>query len=462
MTLKLYNTLTRKTETFKPIKVDYVSMYTCGPTVYDYAHIGNFRAYICADILRRYFEYKNYKVKHVMNITDVDDKTIKGSRKQGVSLKKFTDKYTKAFFEDLKALNIEPADVFPKATEHIKEMAELISKLDKKGIAYKSEDGSIYYDISKFKSYGKLANLKIDELKAGARVKQDEYEKGQLNDFALWKAWDKEDGDVFWKIEAGKGRPGWHIECSAMSMKYLGNNFDIHTGGVDLVFPHHQNEIAQSGAATGKKFVNYWIHNEWLLVEGKKMSKSLNNFYTLRDLLEKGYSSVAVRYLLMSTHYRQRLNFTLDCLEAAKNSVTRINDFVFNLKNVKRKENNKKVDVLIKKAKERFESAMDNDIGIPEALASVFDFVRDINKENISKSDAKEVIALMKGFDKVLGILKQDEKVPEGIKKLVGQREKARKEKDWDKADKIREEIKKKGFGVEDSDTGARIKKLNG
>tara|TARA_Y100000310_G_scaffold112011_1_gene110448 strand:- start:8604 stop:9992 length:1389 start_codon:yes stop_codon:yes gene_type:complete len=461
MALKLYNTLTRKTETFKPIKKGEIGIYTCGPTVYDYAHIGNFRAYICADILRRYMEYKGYKVKHVMNITDVDDKTIKGSMKQGISLKKFTDKYTKAFFEDLEMLNIEPAGVFPRATEHIKEMAELIKKLEKKGIAYKSEDGSIYYDISKFKNYGKLANLNIDELKAGARVKQDEYEKGQLNDFALWKAWDKDDGDVFWKIEAGKGRPGWHIECSAMSMKYLGNNFDIHTGGVDLVFPHHQNEIAQSEAATGKKFVNYWVHNEWLLVEGKKMSKSLGNFYTLRDLLEKGYSSAAVRYLLMSTHYRQRLNFTLDGLEAAKNSVTRINDFVFNLKNVKRKEDNKEVDVLIKKAKERFESAMDNDIIIPEALAGVFDFVRDINKEDISKSDAKEVIALMKDFDKVLGILKQDEKVPEGIKKLVEQRERARKEKDWDKADKIREEIKKKGFGVEDSETGARIKKLN-
>ncbi|MAG08510.1 cysteine--tRNA ligase [Candidatus Woesearchaeota archaeon] len=460
MTLKLYNTLTRKTESFKPIHKGNVGIYTCGPTVYDYAHIGNFRAYICADILKRYLKYKGFKVKHVMNITDVDDKTIKRSKEQKISLKEFTKKYTKAFFDGLEALNIEPADVFPKATEHIKEMAGIIKKLEQKGIAYKSDDGSIYYNISKFKNYGKFANLKMEELKAGARVKQDEYEKGQLNDFALWKAWDKEDGNVFWEIEAGKGRPGWHIECSAMSMKYLGENFDIHTGGIDLIFPHHQNEIAQSEAATGKKFVGYWLHNEWLLVEGKKMSKSLNNFYTLRDLLEKDYNPVAVRYLLMSTHYRQRLNFTLDGLEAAKNSVARINDFIFSLKNVKGKENNKKVEGLIKKAKQRFESAMDNDLSVPGALAVVFDFIRDINKEDISKSNAKDVINTIEGFDSVFGVLKDKEKVPEAIKKLAEQREKARKEKDWDKADKIREQIKKKGFVVEDSETGARLKKI--
>jgi len=459
MALKIYNTLTRKIETFKPIHKGQVNIYTCGPTVYDYAHIGNFRAYIAADILKRYFEYKGFKVKHVMNITDVEDKIIKGSREKGVSIKKFTQDFTKGFFEDIKILNIEPADFFPKATETIKEMAHLVKVLLDKGIAYKGDDGSIYYSISKFKDYGKFANINIKELKAGARVKQDEYEKEQASDFALWKAWEEDDGNVFWETEVGKGRPGWHIECSAISMKYLGKNFDIHTGGIDLVFPHHQNEIAQSEAANGKKFVNYWLHNEWLLVEGKKMSKSLGNFYTLRDLLEKGYEARAIRYLLMSTHYRQQLNFTFQGLEAAKNSITRINDFIFSLKNVKGKDDNKKIEGLIKKTKQKFESAMDNDLNVPKALAVIFDFIRGVNKEDISRNNAKGVISLVESFDKVFGILKKDEKVPEGIKKLAEQREKARKEKDWEKADKIRDEIKKKGYVIEDSDTGARIKK---
>src|SRR3989338_8353872 len=309
MPLKLYNTLTRKKEVFKPIKDKIVNLYTCGPTIYDYAHIGNFRAYICSDILKRYLKYKGFKVKHIMNITDVDDKTIKGANQQKISLKDYTKKYEKIFFEDIEALNIDKADVFPKATEHIKEMIDLVKKLLKNGIAYKSEDGSIYYDISKFKDYGKLSHTKIKELKEGARVNQDSYEKESANDFALWKAYHEEDGNIFWQTEIGKGRPGWHIECSAMSMKYLGSHFDIHAGGVDLVFPHHENEIAQSEAFTGKKFVNYWFHNEHLLVDGRKMSKSLGNYYTLRDLLTKNYNPKAIRYLLLSTHYRQQLNF---------------------------------------------------------------------------------------------------------------------------------------------------------
>ncbi|MBW3023037.1 cysteine--tRNA ligase [Candidatus Woesearchaeota archaeon] len=274
MALKIFNTLTRKKEEFKPVKLP-VRMYNCGPTVYYYPHIGNYRAYVFADLIKRYLKYKGFKVKQVMNITDVDDKTIRDSQKEGISLKEFTEKYEKAFYEDLEKLNIDKADVFPKATEHIEEMVAIIKILLDKKIAYKSDDGSIYYDISKFPDYGKLAHIDVSELKAGARVKQDEYEKGQAQDFALWKAWDENDGDGFWETELGKGRPGWHIECSAMSMKSLGASFDIHTGGIDLVFPHHENEIAQSEAATGKKFVNYWVHNEWLLVDGKKMSKSL-------------------------------------------------------------------------------------------------------------------------------------------------------------------------------------------
>ena len=283
----LFNTLTRRKEPFTPLEIGKVKMYTCGPTVYDYAHIGNFRAFLFEDLLKRWLLLQGFKVTHVMNLTDVDDKTIRGSQKQGLPLRQFTDFYIKAFFEDIKTLNILAADVYPRATDRIPEMVALIKTLMDKGYAYRGEDGSIYYCISKFPDYGKLSKLKTAELKAGARVSQDEYAKEEAQDFALWKAWTPEDGDVFWETELGKGRPGWHIECSAMSMKYLGETFDIHCGGVDNIFPHHENEIAQSEAASGKKFVNYWLHNEHLQVEGKKMSKSLGNYYTLRDLLAK-------------------------------------------------------------------------------------------------------------------------------------------------------------------------------
>jgi len=462
MILKLYNTLTRKKEVFKPIKDKEVRMYTCGPTVYDYPHIGNYRAYIAADILRRYLEYRGCKVKQVMNLTDVDDKTIRDSQKQGISLKEFTERYTKAFFEDLDILNIEKADVFPKATEHIKEMVAIVKKLLDKGIAYKGEDGCIYYDVSKFKDYGKLSHLKIKELKAGARVRQDEYEKEQANDFALWKAWDKEDGDVFWETEVGKGRPGWHIECSAMSMKYLGNHFDIHTGGVDLIFPHHENEIAQSEASTGEKFVNYWIHNEWLLVEGKKMSKSLGNFYTLRDLLERGYDPMAIRYVLMATHYKQQLNFTFADLDSAKNAIQRLKDFMLRLESASGAKGNKEVDELIGVYKKKFEQAMDDDLQISEALAAVFEFVKGINKLEISKKDADKVKKLILDFNKVFEIkgLEEKEKLSKEIEELIKKREDARKKKDYATADKIREQLKKKGIILEDTVQGVRWKKM--
>ncbi|MEK6808976.1 MAG: cysteine--tRNA ligase, partial [Nanoarchaeota archaeon] len=352
--LRLFNTRTRKIGVFKSIKDKEVNIYTCGPTVYDYAHIGNLRAYICADILKRYLKYKGYNVKHVMNITDVDDKTIKGSQQQGISLKKYTQNFSNMFFEDIKILNLDLPDIFPKATEHIPEMIMLIKKLLKKGFAYKGEDGSIYYDISKFKNYGKLAQLDMDGLKEGARIRHDEYSKDSPKDFCLWKACDKDDGDVFWKTELGKGRPGWHIECSAMNMKYLGEEFDIHTGGVDLIFPHHENEIAQSVGATGKEFVHYWFHNEHLLVNGKKMSKSLGNFYTLRDLLNKGYNPIGIRYLLLSTHYRQQLNFTEESLQGAENSVQRINDFILKLRNVSKNALKNKTTLLTKKVQNNF------------------------------------------------------------------------------------------------------------
>ncbi len=467
MTLKFFNSLTRKQENFKPIKKEEVSIYTCGPTVYDFAHIGNFRAYVCADILKRYMKYSGLKVKHVMNITDVDDKTIKNSQAQNTPLSDYTEKYTKAFFEDLKKLNIDSADVFPKATETIPEMVNIIKTLMDKGIAYKGEDGSIYFSITKFKDYGKLANLNLEDLQEGAsgRVKSDEYEKESAHDFALWKAYDESDGDIFWETDIGKGRPGWHIECSAMSMKYLGEQIDIHTGGIDLVFPHHQNEIAQSEAYTEKKFVNFWIHNEYLQVEGKKMSKSLGNFYTLRDLLEKGYSAKAIRYLLLSTHYRTQLNFTLDGIDAADAAVKKINEFISNISNIKGNVDfNEKVPKICEKAKKGFEKAMDKDLEISQALAAIFEMMKEINilasEKKISKDNKEDILKLMDMFDSVLGIIeKEDLNITDEIRTLVDEREKARAEKDWKKADEIRDKLAEKGITVVDTKEGPVCKK---
>jgi len=430
--------------------------------VYNYGHIGNFRAFICADILRRYLEYKGYKVKQVTNITDVDDKTIRDSQKENISLKEFTKKYENAYFEDIKTLNIEPSFKYPRATEHIKEMISLIKILLKKGYAYKTDDG-IYFNIKKFKDYGKFANLDLKELKAEAsgRVKKDEYEKENVQDFCLWKFYDKNDGDVYWKTSIGIGRPGWHVECSAMSMKYLGNTFDIHTGGIDLIFPHHQNEIAQSEAATGKKFVDYWVHNEFILVDGKKMSKSLGNFYTLRDILNKGYNGREIRYSLMSINYRIPFNFTFEGLEAAKKSISRLDEFILKLESVKESKNNKKVDSLIKNVKKEFEEAMDDDLNISKALASIFNLINEIYKLKISKEDSKKVIKTIKDFDSVLGLnLGEKESITKELMNLIKKREEARKNKDYKKADEIRELLKKKGILLEDTKEGIIWKKI--
>jgi cysteinyl-tRNA synthetase len=459
----LFNTLTRKKEKFTPIQPGQAKMYTCGPTVYDYAHIGNFRAFLFEDLLKRWLKYRGFKVTHVMNLTDIDDKTIKGSQKQAIQLKQFTDFYAKAFFEDIKALNIEPADVYPRATEHIPEMLILIKTLMAKGIAYKGEDGSIYFSVCKFPSYGKLSHLKVGELKAGARVSQDEYAKEEAQDFALWKAWTPEDGDVFWETELGKGRPGWHIECSAMSMKYLGETFDIHCGGVDNMFPHHENEIAQSEAATGKKFVNYWMHNEHLLVEGKKMSKRFGNFYTLRDLLAKGYDPIVIRYLLMSTHYRQQFNFTFEGLEAAKAAVERLRNFVRRLHEAEGTTATGKVATLTAKLMACLGGSMDDDLNIGIALSSLFDFVRDVNSlldaNLVSKSEAAEVGGLMMQIDAVLGVIGKvevEEALPQDIDALVQKREAARKAKNWKEADAIRAQLKAMGIVLEDTVQGVR------
>ncbi|HEX9861940.1 MAG TPA: cysteine--tRNA ligase, partial [Candidatus Bathyarchaeia archaeon] len=393
--IRLFNTLTRQKEAFKPIDEGKVRMYTCGPTVYDYAHIGNFRAFVFEDLLKRWLNYRGLKVTHVMNLTDVDDKTIRGSQKQQLPLRQFTDFYAKAFFEDVAALNIERADYYPRATEHIAEMVALINRLTAKGFAYRGEDGSIYYAISKFKDYGKLSKIKVDELKAGARVKVDEYAKEEAQDFALWKAWTQEDGDVFWETELGKGRPGWHIECSAMSMRYLGETFDVHCGGVDNMFPHHENEIAQSEAVTGKPFVNHWLHNEHLLVEGKRMAKRYGNFYTLRDLLGKGYDPVAIRYLLLSTHYRQQFNFTFEGLEAAKGAVERLRNFMHRLHDANGRGSGEEIAELMRKVQVGFGEAMDDDLNVSVALAVLFDFVRDVNNlldaDAVSRDEAEQV-----------------------------------------------------------------------
>ncbi|MBW3012452.1 cysteine--tRNA ligase, partial [Candidatus Woesearchaeota archaeon] len=359
-----------------------------------------------------------------------------------------------------KALNIEKAEFYPEATMHIPEMLAIIKKLFDKKLAYVGEDGCVYFNIRKFNDYGKLSHLKLEELKSGARVKQDEYEKENAQDFALWKAWDENDGDVVWDSEYGKGRPGWHLECSAMSMKYLGETFDIHAGGVDLIFPHHENEIAQSEGANKKPFARFWVHNEHLLVNGKKMSKSLGNFYTLRDLLGQGRSPKAIRYLLMATHYRQQLNFTQEGLEAAENSIKRLLDFMNMLRNVKKSGENSDVESITKKAEESFEESMDDDLNISKALGFVFEFVKEINKLELGKKDAEKVLAAMSRFDKVLGVLEEEElEITEEQKHMIDERQKARKEKDFAKADKLRDKLLEQGIVLEDTPDGIRWKK---
>jgi len=461
----LQNTYTREKEEFRPIEDNIVKMYSCGPTVYNYAHIGNFRAFIVSDLIKRYLKYKGYKVVHVMNITDVDDKTIRDSRKEGLSLKEFTEKYTRFFLEDLATLSIQPADIMPKATEHIPEMVEIIKRLLETGYAYRAEDG-IYYNIRRFKDYGKLAGIDTDKMEAGAsrRMAKDEYDKENAQDFALWKFWDEKDGDVFWDTDIGRGRPGWHIECSAMSIKHLGPHFDIHTGGIDLVFPHHQNEIAQSEAYSGRKFVNMWLHNDYILVEGKKMSKSLGNFYTLRDIIAKGHKPSAIRHLLISAHYRQQLNFTFEALHASQKAVERLQELSNKLKDYKGGEENEKADILVLEARQRFEKAMDDDLNISAAMSEIFEFVRQMNTlivdGKIGDKNANTALALMQDIDSVLGLIDwSNTKIPDDVIELSRQRDLARSAKDWKRADFLRNEIKKKGYAVDDTSTGTKIKK---
>jgi cysteinyl-tRNA synthetase len=463
MGLRFYNTMTRRKEDFQPLEDNHVRMYTCGPTVYNFVHIGNLRTFIWEDLLRRYLKYRGYRVTHVMNLTDIDDKTIKGSQEEGISISEYTDKYKSAFFDDIDILNAERAEHYPAATEHIPEMVGLIRKLIDKDIAYEA-GGSLYYKIAAFPEYGKLSHMKLDGLKAGARVASDEYEKDQASDFAVWKGWDEADGDVFWETDIGKGRPGWHIECSAMSMKYLGEHFDIHTGAVDNIFPHHENEIAQSEAATGKPFANFWLHAAHLIVDGQKMAKSLGNFYTLRQVLEKGYAPLAIRYLLISTHYRMQLNFTFEGLDAARNGLERYNDFIANLADVASDTDGGEADKYIQQAKDGFVEALDDDLNISASLGVVFDFIRDINRlkaENkLSRAEADRVLETINGFDSVFGFRKKEEaSLDDEVDAKIQARIDARKAKNWAEADRIRDELLEQGIVLEDTPTGTKWKR---
>ena len=461
--MKFFNTLSGKKEVFRSIRPDKVNLYTCGPTVYDYAHIGNFRAYIFEDLLKRALVFMGYEVKHVMNITDVDDKTIKKANSEGRSLREVTDKYIKAFFEDIDTLNISRADHYPRATEHIKEMADMVKILVQKGYGYQ-KNGSYYFDISKFNGYGKLAKINKNELRTGERIESDEYEKKNAHDFALWKK--KKPDEPYWESDIGPGRPGWHIECSVMSTKYLGQPFDIHCGGVDNIFPHHENEIAQSESFADKKFVNYWLHCHHLTVNGSKMSKSKGNYYTLRDLIKKGTDPMVIRYLLISTHYRKMLNFSFETLAQSEASLQRIRDFLCELKDrsVEPGEN-----PLVEKMKDQamtaFAESLSDDLNISMALKAVFDFIRKINKllsENqIYTEDSKRIVSAFKKWDEVLGILPEDEdtELEASIKEKIDRRNRARKEKNYALADKIRDELCKQGIILEDTKDGVRWKK---
>ena len=461
--LKFYNTLTRKLEPFKPIKKGKVGMYSCGPTVYDYAHIGNLRTYIFNDILKRVLLYNGYEVKHVMNITDVDDKTIARSAREGIALSELTRKYENLFLQNITSLNIIRPDIMCRATEHIAEMVELINILLKKGYAYRSEDG-IYFSIAKFKRYGKLSQLKARQAKLKARITADSYEKKQASDFALWKFYTPADKNVFWETPFGKGRPGWHIECSAMSMRYLGEHFDIHTGASDLIFPHHENEIAQSEAATGKKFVNYWLHAGFLTMQGGKMAKSAGKIIILDDIVKKGISPLSYRYFCLQAHYRSQLLFSWQNLEAASkafnNMIRKVAEIKSNLGLGVVRDN------IVREHKQKFKELVNSDLNMPSALAFFWQILKSEELRNAEK------YALVLDFDKVLGLqldkqaneLLEKEKaakaIPSEILELVKKREEARKQKRWKEADKLREEAKKSGWLIEDTPEGPQVKKL--
>jgi cysteinyl-tRNA synthetase len=476
MALKLFNTLSRSIQDFVPLDSTgkKVGMYCCGPTVYDFAHIGNWRTFVFGDLVRRTLEFKGYSVTHVMNITDVEDKIIKRVRENKTSLRDFTGKYEAAFFEDLKTLNCLLPHHTPHATEYIADIISLIEKLIARGIAYKAADGSVYFSIEKYRgcgcTYGQLLKLNFDEMRAGERVKSDEYAKESVADFALWKARVPDDGDVFWPSPWGEGRPGWHIECSAMSTKILGPSFDLHVGGEDLIFPHHEDEIAQSEGATGKPFVKYWLHGAHLLVEGKKMSKSLGNFFTLRDLLAQGFTGREIRYLLLTAHYRETFNFTLEGLQGAHTALARIDECLNKLREVGVQASACSEGTLKRELQPqnglvgRFTAALDDDLNISAAWAVVFEWVRETNKRiadnSLSAADAAAALTAWNKVDSVLGIGTSNEiEVPAELAVLLEARQAARKAKNFKRADAIRDELKAKGWVIEDTSKGPKLKK---
>ena len=486
--IRFHNTLGGKVEDFVPIEPGLVKLYTCGPTVYDFPHIGNWRAYAFEDLLKRFLIFRGFKVKHVMNITDVDDKTIRGAHNKGLSLEAYTRPFIEAFGRDRDTLNILPANVYPRATEHIPEMIDLVKTLLEKGFAYRKE-GSIYFAIDRFPAYGRLSKINLEDLRPGSRGDADEYEKESVHDFALWKA--PKEGEPVWETDIGPGRPGWHIECSAMSSKYLGKTFDIHCGGVDNIFPHHENEIAQSEAANGVKFVNYWLHCHHLVVDGEKMAKSKGNFYTLADILTKGYDPREVRLLLLATHYRKMLNFTFEALEQSRAGRNRIRDFLVDLRGVKREGSlSDEVAGLIEAARAGFISGLEDDLNVSEALASLFSLIEKANAlavaGRVTGGDARALTDFLNEIDgQVLGIepttvLQKSEtrseanftggdvfvkvdvsgEVEPDIQKKIAEREEARAARDFKRADEIRQELLAAGIVLEDTKDGVRWKKV--
>jgi len=464
--MKIYNTLTKKIEVFKPLKDKKVGLYTCGPTVYDYDHLGHAWNYTMADLLRRTLEYLGYKVTHIMNITDVghltsdadtgQDKVEKSAQKHRKTAFEIAQYFTEIFLLNRKKMNMLEPTVICKATDHIQEMINLIEKINEKGAAYIIDDG-VYFDVSKYPKYGQLSGNTLEKLKAGARIEVNPQKKHPA-DFALWKFTPLGvKRQMEWDSPWGRGFPGWHIECSAMSMKYLGESFDIHTGGEDNIFPHHESEIAQAETATGKKFVRYWFHPRFLQVEGQKMSKSLKNFYTLKDLENKGYEPLSLRYLFLTAHYRQRFNFTFKGLEAAQISLEKLREFIRKIL-IEQKTSGKQT-VSLKKYQQEFKKAIENDLNIPKALSVLWKLIKDYNK-NPSKFDSKKVYALILDWDKVFGLNLKEVglfKLPKKITELVKKREEYRKKKDFKKADEIRQQVQKLGYLIEDTAKGPKI-----
>ncbi len=461
MPLQFYNSLKREKEIFQPIEKGKVGLYTCGPTVYDYAHIGNFRTFIFEDLLKRWLLHLRYDVKHVMNITDVDDKTIKKAKQMKVSLSRITDKYTQYFMEDLTWLKMIPADIYPTATESIPKMISMIERLLEKGFAYREDDGSVYFNISSFPNYGKLTQINISAQRTGDRVMEDEYDKDAPQDFALWKGWKEEDGEVVWDAPWGRGRPGWHIECSAMSSESLGDHFDIHCGGVDNMFPHHENEIAQSQCATNQPFVNFWLHSEFLMVDSGKMSKSLGNFYRISALKELGFTAENIRYQLLAGHYRSKITFSIDKKHEGDKVVQRLSDFYNRLQKMNANESSTGS---LPEAYSKFRDRMNDDLDSPQALAVFFDWMKTVNgkidKNLITDSDLGEAWEFLVAFDSVFGFIRnQDFEIPDKINLLLNKRQKARDEENWIESDLIREHLKEKGWIIDDTPDGQYLKK---